>query len=221
MRKAQKGDRVKVTCQGVTVTGKVETADHEYKYTQGQPPEVVGYLLEIRGDDGLPYYWKSLYDGGSIEFLDPDYLSLLAEYARGHSLTLTIDKEAIRLRDAEGNLVAAANVPLFGLAQAAGVCWAEITEDEYPPEYDAYTRELLRDLGYETDEEQDAAQAGIASNPPPYPIQDFAERVGWWEFCRHLQDQNFSPGDTFVLNGIVFEVIHPHTDPDFPYELLN
>jgi hypothetical protein len=66
MEKVSKGQRVTITCQGLRVTGTVMSADHEFHYQNGQPPEVIGYLLEIQTDEGHYHYWKSLYDGGSI-----------------------------------------------------------------------------------------------------------------------------------------------------------
>ena len=65
MEKVSKGQRVTITCQGMTVTGTVISADHETRYQDGTW-EIIGYLLEIEADDGHVYYWKSLIDGGMI-----------------------------------------------------------------------------------------------------------------------------------------------------------
>jgi len=66
MEKVSKGQRVTITCHGLTVTGTVISADHEYRYESGKEPLITGYLLEIRTDEGHVHYWKSLIDGGSI-----------------------------------------------------------------------------------------------------------------------------------------------------------
>lgn len=66
MEKVSKGQRVTISCNGLTVTGKVISADHEYKYESGKEPIITGYLLEIRTDEGEACYWKSLIDGGTI-----------------------------------------------------------------------------------------------------------------------------------------------------------
>ena len=58
-----------ITCQGLTVTGTVLSADHETRYKDGTW-EIVGYLLEIRSDEGHVHYWKSLIDGGSMTIHD-------------------------------------------------------------------------------------------------------------------------------------------------------
>ena len=69
MEKVIIGQRVTVTCQGLTVTGTVLSADHETRYKDGTW-EIVGYLLEIRSDEGHVHYWKSLIDGGSLTVHD-------------------------------------------------------------------------------------------------------------------------------------------------------
>lgn len=65
MEKVTVGQRVTIECQGLTVTGTVVSADHEVRYKNGKS-EVIGYLLEVRSDEGRMHYWKSLIDGGSI-----------------------------------------------------------------------------------------------------------------------------------------------------------
>ena len=69
MEKVTIGQRVTITCQGLSVTGTVFSADHETRYKDGTW-EIVGYLLEIRSDEGHVHYWKSLIDGGSLTIHD-------------------------------------------------------------------------------------------------------------------------------------------------------
>ena len=70
MEKVSVGQRVTIDCQGLTVTGTVISADHETRYKNGEW-EVIGYLIEIRTDEGHVHYWKSLLDGGSITIHKP------------------------------------------------------------------------------------------------------------------------------------------------------
>jgi hypothetical protein len=65
MEKVKIGQRVTITCQGLTVTGTVLSADHETRYKDGAW-EIVGYLIEIRSDEGHVHYWKSPIDGGNL-----------------------------------------------------------------------------------------------------------------------------------------------------------
>ena len=68
-------------------------------------------------------------------------------------------------------------------------------------------REILRQRGYVTQEEQDSAWQGILDHPTPYNHRgDMEERIAWWEFCRALKERDFSYGDSVVLNNIVFTV---------------
>jgi hypothetical protein len=69
MEKVTVGQRVTITCQGLTVTGTVLSADHEIRYEKGME-EVIGYLLEVRSDEGQVHYWKSLIDGGNLTIHD-------------------------------------------------------------------------------------------------------------------------------------------------------
>ena len=69
MEKVSIGQRVTITCQGLTVTGTVLSADHETRYCNGEW-EIIGYLLEVRSDEGHIHYWKSLIDGGSLTIYD-------------------------------------------------------------------------------------------------------------------------------------------------------
>ena len=65
MEKVSKGQRVTITCQGLTVSGTVISADHETRYHHGEW-EIIGYLLEVLSDEGHVHYWKSLIDGGKM-----------------------------------------------------------------------------------------------------------------------------------------------------------
>lgn len=65
MEKVTVGQRVTISCCGLTVTGTVISADHETRYHNGVW-KVIGYLLEVRSDAGRVHYWKSLIDGGTL-----------------------------------------------------------------------------------------------------------------------------------------------------------
>jgi hypothetical protein len=70
MDKVSVGQCVTINCQGLTITGTVISADHETRYKNGEW-EVIGYLIEVRTDEGHVHYWKSLIDGGSLTIHEP------------------------------------------------------------------------------------------------------------------------------------------------------
>lgn len=72
MEKVHVGQRATITCQGLTITGTIESVFHDYEFDhQEHKSFLVGYYIELRGDDGHIHYWKSQLDGGSM-IVHPD-----------------------------------------------------------------------------------------------------------------------------------------------------